>query len=176
MVFNLSGTQSVSSTESVAPYALFGDDNGNYNNWTPAVGSYTLTAIPFSGAGGTGTAGAATTINFNVVNTPASGARIASQNVNEVIPNAGQLNVYPNPSITGRFTISLPHEYKGEVSYSLVSMFGKKVAGGKLVLKEPTSTVNFDFSHQLISSGVYYLIMEGKGLKKLSAKLMKGQY
>jgi len=100
---------------------------------------------------------------------------MASQNINAIVPHADQLNVYPNPSITGHFTISLPHKYQGEISYSLVSMLGKKIAVGKLILKEPTSTVNFDFSHQLISSGIYYLILEGKGLKKLQAKLMKGQ-
>ena len=111
-----------------------------------------------------------------MVNTPANGARIASQNINALVPNANQLKVYPNPSITGHFTISLPHEYKGEISYSLLSMFGKKVTAGKLVVKEPTSIVNFDFSQRLLTSGVYYLILEGKGLKKLHAKLMKGQY
>ena len=175
MVFNLTGAQTVNQTESVSPYALFGDNSGDYNNWTPAVGNYTLKATPFSGGGGTGTAGTAATINFKVINKAPNGARMAAQNINAVVPDANQLNVYPNPSITGRFTINLPNKYQGEISYSLVSMLGKKIAVGKLILKEPTSTVNFDFSHQLISSGIYYLILEGKGLKKLQAKLMKGQ-
>lgn len=57
-------------TESVAPYALEGDSNGDYNPWTPPLGLRTLTATPFTGSGGGGTAGDALTINFSVVNDP----------------------------------------------------------------------------------------------------------
>jgi hypothetical protein len=64
----LTGAQFRSQTENAAPYALFGDTNGNYNPWTPAVGSYTLKATPFSGSSGTGTAGTALTISFTVSN------------------------------------------------------------------------------------------------------------
>jgi hypothetical protein len=103
MVFNLSGAQTVNQTESVSPYALFGDNSGDYNDWTPAVGNYTLQATPFSGGGGTGTAGTAATINFKVINKAPNGARMARKILNAVVPDANQLNVYPNPSITGRF-------------------------------------------------------------------------
>jgi hypothetical protein len=64
----LSGTQSRSQTENTAPYALFGDTNGNYDAWTPARGSYTLKATPFSRSSGTGTAGTSLTISFTVTN------------------------------------------------------------------------------------------------------------
>jgi hypothetical protein len=53
-------------TESGAPYALFGDANGVYNPWTPAVGSYTLKATPYTGANAAGTAGVALTVGFTV--------------------------------------------------------------------------------------------------------------
>jgi hypothetical protein len=68
VVFVLSGAQSRNQTESGAPYALFGDKGGNYNPWTPALGSYTLKATPFSKASGNGTAGTPLTINFTVTN------------------------------------------------------------------------------------------------------------
>ncbi|MDQ3292231.1 MAG: hypothetical protein M3Q05_13170, partial [Bacteroidota bacterium] len=67
----LTGTQSNTKTETGAPYALFGDTNGNYNAWVPAVGSYTLTATPYSAASGGGTAGTAKTITFTFTNTVA---------------------------------------------------------------------------------------------------------
>ncbi|UOQ96690.1 PQQ-dependent sugar dehydrogenase [Hymenobacter sp. 5317J-9] len=68
VVFALSGTQSRSQTESVAPYALFSDDAaGNYYPWTPAVGSYTLLATPYTAGGGTGTAGTALSVGFSVI-------------------------------------------------------------------------------------------------------------
>src|SRR5438046_4971807 len=64
----LSGAQSRTQTENTAPYALFGDTGGDYAPWTPAVGSYTLKGTPFSGSGGSGTAGTSLTINFSVIN------------------------------------------------------------------------------------------------------------
>jgi PKD repeat protein len=54
-------------TESVTPYALAGDTNGNYYAWTPSTTTHTLTATPYSGGGISGTAGTALTIRFNVV-------------------------------------------------------------------------------------------------------------
>ena len=59
-------------TESVAPYALEGDTNGDYNPWTPALGSHTLTATPFSAASAGGTAGTPLTITFTVINQTAT--------------------------------------------------------------------------------------------------------
>jgi len=55
-------------TESAAPYALAGDSNGDYAGWTPAQGGHSLTATPYSGSGGTGTAGTPLSINFTVTN------------------------------------------------------------------------------------------------------------
>jgi hypothetical protein len=55
-------------TEGSAPYALFGDTNGNYASWNglPLSGAHTLSATPFSGSGGSGTPGTALTISFTV--------------------------------------------------------------------------------------------------------------
>ncbi len=53
-------------TENVAPYALAGDNSGNYNSWTPSLGSHTVTATPYSSSNAGGTAGVAKTITFIV--------------------------------------------------------------------------------------------------------------
>lgn len=53
-------------TESVAPYALAGDEGGDYNPWTPALGAHILTATPFTEAAAAGSAGTALTVNFTV--------------------------------------------------------------------------------------------------------------
>ncbi len=53
--------------ENVAPYALEGDTNGDYNAWTPSVGTHTLTATSYSESGGGGTAGTAKSIQFSVI-------------------------------------------------------------------------------------------------------------
>ena len=54
-------------TENVAPYALRGDTNGNYNAWTPTLGIHTLTATPYTGSNAGGTAGTALTVAFTVI-------------------------------------------------------------------------------------------------------------
>ncbi|WP_216688109.1 InlB B-repeat-containing protein [Hymenobacter siberiensis] len=67
VVFTLSGADTQNQTESVVPYALFSDNGGVYNSWTPAVGSYTLTATPYTSGGGGGTAGTPLTLAFSVI-------------------------------------------------------------------------------------------------------------
>ncbi|AHM62227.1 Kelch repeat-containing protein [Flammeovirgaceae bacterium 311] len=64
----LSGTQIKNTTESGTPYALFGDNKGNYNSWIPPLGDYTLMGTPYTSSGGAGTAGTSLTISFSVVN------------------------------------------------------------------------------------------------------------
>jgi len=64
--FVLSGAASRTWTESVAPYALYADNAGNYSAHTFPNGSYTLTATPYEGAGGSGAAGQPLTVNFTV--------------------------------------------------------------------------------------------------------------
>jgi hypothetical protein len=57
-------------TESVAPYAYKGDSAGVYNKWAPAAGAYVINAKPFSGTGGTGTAGLVATLNLTLTGAP----------------------------------------------------------------------------------------------------------
>jgi CubicO group peptidase (beta-lactamase class C family) len=53
-------------TETDAPYALAGDDLGDYRSWTPSVGSHTVKATPYSGADATGVTGTPLTVKFTV--------------------------------------------------------------------------------------------------------------
>jgi len=65
--FVLNGT--TVKTENIAPYAIKGDTpTGSYVAWNPAVGTYTLTAIPYPNANGSGTPGIAEMVSFTVVN------------------------------------------------------------------------------------------------------------
>lgn len=66
--FGLDGNASYS-TETDAPYALAGDSSGSgdYNAWTPVLGSHTLTATSYSESGARGAAGAALSIAFDVI-------------------------------------------------------------------------------------------------------------
>ncbi len=55
-----------SRTENVAPYALFGDLNGNFFGNEIAVGTYELTATPYTGANRTGIKGPSEKVTFQV--------------------------------------------------------------------------------------------------------------
>ncbi|WP_310394449.1 PQQ-dependent sugar dehydrogenase [Hymenobacter sp.] len=53
--------------ENAVPYAIAGDNGpSDYLPWTPAVGSHTLTATPFTQSGAAGSAGTPLTISFAV--------------------------------------------------------------------------------------------------------------
>jgi hypothetical protein len=57
--------------ENGAPYALAGDTSGNYYAWTPATGSHSVTATPYTSSGAGGTAGTSKTITFTVTDSGA---------------------------------------------------------------------------------------------------------
>jgi len=63
--FKLNGSQYA--VENVLPYALQGDSNGDFDDWSPGVGTYTLTATPYSGSNEGGTQGTPLTITFEVI-------------------------------------------------------------------------------------------------------------
>ncbi|HXH18843.1 MAG TPA: VWA domain-containing protein [Chitinophagales bacterium] len=64
--FLLNGT--VFRTENTPPYALYGDQPaGFYLPWIPNPGNYTLTAVAYSGSGGSGTPGTSYTVRFTVL-------------------------------------------------------------------------------------------------------------
>ncbi|MGJ8652515.1 MAG: DUF5060 domain-containing protein [Opitutaceae bacterium] len=65
--FLLSGQESDTQTENVAPYALKGDSSGNYNSWTPSLGNYTLVIEVYSSSGASGSLLDTATINFSVI-------------------------------------------------------------------------------------------------------------
>uniref|UniRef100_UPI001FF45A61 DUF5060 domain-containing protein n=1 Tax=Telluribacter sp. SYSU D00476 TaxID=2811430 RepID=UPI001FF45A61 len=83
--FVLSGKQSRTQNETGAPYALFGDANGNYNAWTPALGNYSLLCTPYTGASASGTAGTPLTINFSVTDLAANQAPTANAGADQTI-------------------------------------------------------------------------------------------
>jgi len=69
VVFGLDGNPGYR-TETSAPYALAGDVAGTFNAWTPAVGAHSLSATPYTLAGGSGAAGTPLTVTFTVLDDP----------------------------------------------------------------------------------------------------------
>ena len=66
VVFALNGNNKFS-TENIPPYALAGDNSGNYNPSTFGIGQYKLTATPYKGSNGTGAKGTALNVTFTVI-------------------------------------------------------------------------------------------------------------
>ena len=67
--FTLSGAETENHIENIVPYALFWDFDGDYQTWTPTLGTYTLQATPHSSDGASGTAGTSLTVNFTIIDT-----------------------------------------------------------------------------------------------------------
>lgn len=57
--------------DNAEPYALFGDQDGDFNTWTPAAGNYTLTATAYSQDAAAGIRGPSEVIRFSVKEPPA---------------------------------------------------------------------------------------------------------
>ncbi|MFW5691188.1 MAG: hypothetical protein ACOCXZ_01695, partial [Chloroflexota bacterium] len=63
-------TGSPARAENEAPYALAGDNQGDYLVWPVTPGTYTITAVPYSGPNGTGTQGTAFVATVTVISGP----------------------------------------------------------------------------------------------------------
>lgn len=146
--FDLSGPTSRIVTENVAPYALFGDINGDYNVGALANGSYTLTATAYSGSNRSGTTLIATTINFTV----GSSARTSDV----------KAFAYPNPIQGSRLSVKLPEKESGVINYSLKNSSGVEIENGKTQLfNEDKAEVNLSSFNKMLP-GVYYITVKSK--------------
>ena len=215
VVFALSGAQRRAQTESGVPYALFGDAAGNYSAWVPALGSYTLTARPYTAAGGAGTAGQGLTLSFSVVSQATAGpftlavssdssaasywsqlgpfTALVNDGTTNIAASGGNVNpsgeapartppgsriattsagAYPNPSVEGRFWVTLPVEFRDKVAYTLVSVLGTRLAEGEMSLTLTASSLEFDFSHEMSSAGLYFLLLRSQG-KQATVRLVR---
>lgn len=81
---SLEGPVSFSKTENFEPFALFGDLNGDYNGMALPVGTYRLTATPYSGPNRTGASGLFYIYDFQIINSTGT--------------NAVKMILYPNPA------------------------------------------------------------------------------
>lgn len=77
---------STTKIENVAPYAYAGDNNGNYNAWTPPLGQHIMKATPYSASNGNGDPGISLTISLNVIaSTPANAPPVAHAGTDQII-------------------------------------------------------------------------------------------
>lgn len=139
--FTLSGPINTSKSEGAAPYYLFGDIGVNPIGRSFPNGNYTITANPKDGT--------PLTVNFSV------GGSSSKSTVGQ------EVYVYPNPVKNGRFSVKMPEEVVGEVSYSLISSSGAEVETGKVTVDRAGDHAEFNLdSFENKYNGVYYLILQ----------------
>ena len=90
--------------ESIKPFALLGDNNGDFNAWNPAPGAYAITTTGYAGTGATGATGAplAVTLTFtggsnNNANLAVNSLSLINADNNQVI--SGFSNITSNQTI-----------------------------------------------------------------------------
>ena len=98
VVLNLSGELNQTRTESVAPYALFGDRSGNYRGVDFLPGTYTISATPYSDTGGNGTAGTPLSVTFEIAESTQE--EFVFGNAENDDSQRYQIEMYPNPAQT----------------------------------------------------------------------------
>ncbi len=139
VAFSLTGSANHSPVETAAPFSLYGDVAGNYDVWTPAPGTYTLKATPYTTASGA-VAGEALTVSFTVVNQAGANSRAITiddvttplsttdQRLRQMIeaPVITTMNAFPNPA-TSQVTIGYKTSKAAKLLVDVVDGSGKTV-------------------------------------------------
>ncbi len=142
--FSLSGPTSHNQTERVAPYALFGDNSGNYAAGSFAVGQYTLVVTPNS-------AGADTplTVNFSVV----GGTTTPTPGVYQESNGLVVMEMENTPSDLGLWQQKTEHSgYTGD---GYLQFLGNSHISGP-----PNSPLEYKF--RIDTPGLYYLHLRSR--------------
>lgn len=130
VVLELSGPVNQRRVENEAPYFLFGNSTGSGSNRAKElpVGTYTLTATPYSEAGAMGMPGQSLTAQFEVIETPAPapmivGLQLTTSNNDEVVIDNLTDGTVINLDVVGDLAfnikaLTLPEE-TGSVAFEL---------------------------------------------------------
>lgn len=139
-------------TENVPPYTLTGDQNGNFNPWSPQPGYYTLTAAPYSASSGGGDAGVSRTVHFIAQGKHMSSANRVGFNVQEEsLESEGPFSVliYPVP-VDDALLLKADDRFTPAASVKIVNVQGLKVYDGVYSESSVIPT-------QHLKGGVYFL-------------------
>lgn len=148
--------------ENIPFYTIAGDNNGNYLAWNIQPGVYTITAVPFSGNNGTGTAGIDHSVTITIINSSAAKMSIAQMPSFEKMASVTQINAYPNPfsdKLNIEFTLAEDSRVNLEIynlaGQRIASLFEGNVKGGALQ--------KFEFSPENSSDGMFIYRLQTEG-------------
>ena len=159
--FALSGAMTIDKTESVPPYALYGDgSNGSdFYGDTFSTGNYTIKATPYSANGASGQIGMEYSINFSVTDGVSARSAQSTKPASDQVETSTvkQIKVYPNPILEGDLTLEFPVMIEGELKYYLVDALNRVLDEGEVSLTNPSTKLRLDFSDLRLQQGTYYL-------------------
>ena len=164
--FKLNG--SIFRTEGSAPFSLAGDNNGNYNKWNVAPGTYALEAIPYAGANAGGTIGTGKTITITVMTGAAKTELIA---VSSTGSTDEQLKIYPNPN-SGHFLLEWEALEQNDWSIRIYNQLGQIVYSDVKLQYPGEMKETIHLNSQ--SSGIYFLRLSS-GNKVFNQKFVVSQ-
>ena len=112
VLLQLTGSLTNLRIENVAPYALFGDRNSDYNGETFGPGDYTIAATPYTENRLSGTMGTMLSVDFSVIVPPG-------------VPLPNSMSLYPNPASE---MVSMEFEQATElIAFKVFDMAGRLV-------------------------------------------------
>ncbi len=139
--------------ENTSPYALFADQDGDYNSGYIKTGKHFLLAVPYSDINASGTAGIGSAINFYVLSSPVSRVQ-AYEILNQ---NAGSIDVnflpYPNPS-SGVFNLTFEPVSQTTLKVEIFDINGQLIQ--KLFEGETEEPVHLVWAPVNATGGIYF--------------------
>ncbi|MCL6275682.1 PKD domain-containing protein, partial [Muricauda sp. 2012CJ35-5] len=158
----LTGALTRSSTENVAPYALYGDLGGNYLGTNFPSGNYTLSATPYSGSNLSGIEGETVTINFSIVDS-GSTLRVAPL-------NALKIDMHPNP-VSEVAHVGISENQSKIAEISIYDVAGRRV---KTIKNKDLKWENGDvlLSVQEFEDGFYFVVAVTESLDIVQTRMV----
>lgn len=141
--------------EQVVPYALGGDNNGDYHPTGSALGygEHTLTATPYSSYQGMGTAGDAVSVSFT----------IKEGSANERRAFFSDFSIYPNP-VSNDINIVMPNGRTGNTQIYIFNQLGE------VVLIDEFKTVSSNWNRKLnvdkLPTGMYIIQVQNGDIQR----------
>ncbi len=161
VVFDFNGVKRYQ-IESQAPYALKGDNNGNYFKAPLSVGMNTITASGYSMASGRGVVTSTSTIDFEIINTGLSSIIAADLGV--------KLTIYPNP--VSNFANIYLTGINGRLHGTVHNLAGELMYKSDVVLENEYGEGVIDMSK--FPKGLYFLLLKNdKGIIVSESKILK---
>lgn len=156
-------------TESTAPYALAGDNNGDFFNWNPNIGTYYIKAIAYSQNWGQGELLGTTFIRLNVINSANTITTTTNRNsFKNDFETTSELAVTPNPFLN-ELNIQINNISRDKGSIIITDLMGKTIYT-QIVNDYNVSSLKIDTNN--FQSGVY-IINYVQGMNSSIKKIIK---